>query len=245
MPILELKNISKSFGKHKVLTDISLNIEKGQIIGFIGPSGSGKTTLVKTIIGMEKPDKGTVTVFNTEMPNRKILQTIGYMAQSDALYEDLSARDNLIFFANLFSLSKNEIIDRITYLSKLVGLENELNKKVKNYSGGMKRRLSLALALIQNPNLLILDEPTVGIDPVLRISIWKELVNLKNEGKSIIVTTHVMDEAEKCDHLKLIRDGKIIASGSPLSLKEEFKVSTIEEVFLLSGGEIYENNSLS
>ncbi|MDZ7543284.1 ATP-binding cassette domain-containing protein, partial [Clostridium perfringens] len=157
----------------------------------IGPSGSGKTTLVKTIIGMEKPDKGTVTVFNTEMPNRKILQTIGYMAQSDALYEDLSARDNIIFFANLFSLSKNEIIDRITYLSKLVGLENELNKKVKNYSGGMKRRLSLALALIQNPNLLILDEPTVGIDPVLRISIWKELVNLKNEGKSIIVTTHV------------------------------------------------------
>lgn len=236
MSILNVSNISKTFGTFKVLDNINLTVDQGQIIGLIGPSGSGKTTLVKTIMSMEKPDTGIVTIYNTQMPNRKTLQNIGYMAQSDALYEDLSAKDNLIFFGKLFSVNKKNLEERVLYLAKLVNLQDQLNKKVKNFSGGMKRRLSLAISLIQNPDLLILDEPTVGIDPVLRLDIWKELKSLKNNGKAIIVTTHVMDEAEKCDVLLLIRDGKIIANGSPDELKNKFNVKSIEDVFLLSGG---------
>ena len=235
MTPIVLKNISKAYGKAEVLKDMSLTLKEGEILGLIGPSGSGKTTLVKTIMGMEKPSGGNVEVLNKKMPNLEVLQNLGYMAQSDALYNDLSAKDNLIFFAKLFKISKKEIPARIEYVANLVNLSTELNKKVSAYSGGMKRRLSLAISLIQDPPLLILDEPTVGIDPVLRLSIWEELLDLKAKGKSIIVTTHVMDEAEKCDRLALIRDGKIIAQGSPSDLKSEYKVNTIEEVFLKAG----------
>lgn len=235
MSIVQVKKVSKKYGKSYVLEKIELDVTKGEIVGLIGPSGAGKTTLVKTIIGMEKPDEGSVTVFDTLIPNRKILNKIGYMAQSDALYEELTGKENLIFFAKLFVINKNELIKRINYVAGLVNLNDHLSKKVCNYSGGMKRRLSLAISLVQNPDLLILDEPTVGIDPELRASIWIELKQLKNKGKSIIITTHVMDEAEKCDRLVLIRDGKAITTGTPFELKELFNVNIIEEVFLKIG----------
>lgn len=235
MNAVKINNVSKSFGKVKILNNISIEVIKGEILCLIGPSGAGKTTLVKSIIGMEKVSEGEVEVLGEKMPNRKILQKIGYMAQSDALYEDLSAIDNLKFFASLFSLSK-EIRDKnISYLSQLVNLSDSLNKKVKYFSGGMKRRLSLASALIQDPELLILDEPTVGIDPELRLNIWDELHSLKKNNKAIVVTTHVMDEAERCDRVVLIRDGKITAHGTPTGLKQQFNASTIEEVFLKAG----------
>ncbi|MDB8792037.1 ABC transporter ATP-binding protein [Romboutsia sp. 1001216sp1] len=237
MNIVEVSNISKKISKSIILDNLSLNIKKGEIVGLIGPSGAGKTTFVKAIIGMEKIDSGFIKVFNKPIPNLDVLQNIGYMAQSDALYEDLSAKENLDFFGKIFGLNKSKIKERIDYTSKLVNLENHLSKKVKSFSGGMKRRLSLAISLIQDPALLILDEPTVGIDPRLRFDIWNELYNLKNEGKSIIVTTHVMDEAVKCDRLALIRDGKIIATGTPNNLIKEFEVNTIEEIFLKLGGE--------
>ncbi|WP_343101114.1 ABC transporter ATP-binding protein [Romboutsia sp. MSSM.1001216sp_RTP31141st1_G3_RTP31141_220114] len=237
MNIVEVSNISKEISKSIILDDLSLDIKKGEIVGLIGPSGAGKTTFVKAIIGMEKIDSGFIKVFNKPIPNLDVLQNIGYMAQSDALYEDLSAKENLDFFGKIFGLNKSKIKERIDYTSKLVNLENHLSKKVKSFSGGMKRRLSLAISLIQDPALLILDEPTVGIDPRLRFDIWNELYNLKNEGKSIIVTTHVMDEAVKCDRLALIRDGKIIATGTPNNLIKEFEVNTIEEIFLKLGGE--------
>lgn len=237
MNIVEVSNISKEISKSIILDNLSLDIKKGEIVGLIGPSGAGKTTFVKAIIGMEKIDSGSIKVFNKPIPNLDVLQNIGYMAQSDALYEDLSAKENLDFFGKIFGLNKSKIKERIDYTSKLVNLENHLSKKVKSFSGGMKRRLSLAISLIQDPALLILDEPTVGIDPRLRFDIWNELYNLKNEGKSIIVTTHVMDEAVKCDRLALIRDGKIIATGTPNNLIKEFEVNTIEEIFLKLGGE--------
>jgi ABC-2 type transport system ATP-binding protein len=231
-----INEVSKSFGKRLVLNQINLTVESGEIFGLIGPSGSGKTTLVKIIVGMDPPNQGDVQVLNTAVPNLKLLQRIGYMAQADALYSDLTGEENLAFFASLFKLKKEEQKRRIAYAAHLVNLTGELKKKVQNYSGGMKRRLSLAVALIQDPDILILDEPTVGIDPELRQSIWAELYRLKNEGKTILVTTHVMDEAEKCDRLAMVRDGEIITSGSPAELKNQYGITSLEEVFLKAGG---------
>lgn len=231
-----INQVSKSFGKKVVLNQIDFTIEEGKIYGFIGPSGAGKTTLVKMIVGMDTPDTGTIHVLNEKMPNLGLLQEIGYMAQSDALYTELTGKENLKFFASLYKLNKTEMKERITYTANLVNLTNELNKRVSAYSGGMKRRLSLAIALIQNPKILILDEPTVGIDPELRLSIWKELLRLKNEeGKTIIVTTHVMDEAERCDYVAMVRDGVILTRGTPKELKAQYQVDNLEEVFLKAG----------
>lgn len=232
MDIVKVSNVVKKYSSITILNNINLTVKEGEIIGFIGPSGSGKTTLVKSIIGMEKIDSGRIELLDKKIPNLQVLNHIGYMSQSDALYEELTAKENLEFFCKLFKLSKDKIKERIEYTSKLVNLENDLSKKVSNYSGGMKRRLSLAISLIQDPILLILDEPTVGIDPKLRFSIWNELKNLKSQGKTIIITTHVIDEAEKCDKLVLIREGEIIAAGSVEELKQKFNVNTVEEIFL-------------
>ncbi|MFC4800110.1 ABC transporter ATP-binding protein [Neobacillus sp. GCM10023253] len=235
-PAINVENVSKSFSKKAVLQNVDLSIEKGQLYGLIGPSGAGKTTLVKMIVGMEKADNGEIQVLNTKMPNLAILQEIGYMAQSDALYVELTGEENLKFFASLYKLKKDEQKNRIAYASGLVNLTDDLKKRVSAYSGGMKRRLSLAIALIQDPKILILDEPTVGIDPELKLSIWNELLRLKNaEGKTIIVTTHVMDEAERCDYVAMVRDGRILTSGTPAELKEKYQVERFDEVFLKAG----------
>jgi ABC-2 type transport system ATP-binding protein len=231
-----INEVSKRFGNKSVLNEISLTVESGQIYGLIGPSGSGKTTLVKIIVGMDSPSKADVQVLNTPVPSLPLLQRIGYMAQADALYNDLTGEENLAFFASLFKLKKDVQKERIAYAAELVNLTADLKKKVQNYSGGMKRRLSLAVAVIQDPEVLILDEPTVGIDPELRQSIWAELYRLKNAGKTILVTTHVMDEAEKCDRLAMVRDGEIITSGSPSELKNKYGITSLEEVFLKAGG---------
>lgn len=245
MKIIQVSNVIKKYGKNLVLDNVSLTIEKGEILGLIGPSGAGKSTLVKAIMGVEKITSGEIKVLDKKVPNLDIFKSIGYMAQADALYEDLSGKENLEFFAKLYNMKKKLIKERIEYTSKLVKLENHMNKRVNNYSGGMKRRLSLAAALIQNPDLFILDEPTVGIDPTLRLSIWDEIYKLKSEGKSVIVTTHVMDEALKCDNLALIIEGKIIAIGTPEKLMKDFNVNSIEEVFLKIGSENNENNCIS
>ncbi|WP_449538718.1 ABC transporter ATP-binding protein [Ferdinandcohnia sp. Marseille-Q9671] len=233
---VEINKISKSFGKKIVLNEIDLLIEQGRIYGFIGPSGAGKTTLVKIIVGMDSPDSGAIQVLGKKVPNLELLQDIGYMAQSDALYLELTGEENLAFFASLYRLNRAEKKERIAYTSKLVNLTEDLNKKVSTYSGGMKRRLSLAIALIHNPKLLILDEPTVGIDPELRLNIWNELIRLKKEeGKTIIVTTHVMEEAERCDYIAMVRDGHILTRGTPEELKEAYHARNFDEVFLHAG----------
>lgn len=184
---------------------------------------------------MEQPDDGKVTIFGKEMPNRQVLQRIGFMAQDDALYESLTGRENLKFFAQLFGVKKDQLNERIEYTAGVVNLNQDLDKRVSNYSGGMKRRLSLAISLIQDPDLLVLDEPTVGIDPELRRQIWDELRKYAKDGKSIIITTHVMEDAAECDELLMIRDGHIITHGSPDSLEKKYQVDNLEQVFLKAG----------
>jgi ABC-2 type transport system ATP-binding protein len=235
---ITIRKVSKSFGKKTVLDAIDFSVDKGKIYGFIGPSGAGKTTLIKLIVGMDAPDSGEIRVLDRKVPDLALLQRIGYMAQSDALYAELTGKENLEFFASLFKLGKQKTKERIAYTANLVNLTADLNKKAAAYSGGMKRRLSLAIALIQDPEILILDEPTVGIDPELRFAVWEELLRLKREdGKTIIVTTHVMDEAERCDLIAMIRDGRLIANGTPQELKQKYEADDLDAVFMRAGRE--------
>lgn len=236
MPLaVNVENVSKRFGTQVILDKINLQVNFHQILGLIGPSGAGKTTLVKIIMGMDDPDSGEVTVLGKTMPNRKNLARIGFMAQSDALYERLTARENLTFFAKLFSINSTDIPERINYAAGTVNLVEFLDRQVSNYSGGMKRRLSLAITLLQDPDLLILDEPTVGIDPELRQQIWRELERLKQAGKAIIITTHVMEDAAQCDDLAMIRSGQFIASGTPTELLAQYDSDNLEDVFVKAG----------
>jgi len=238
-----LKNIYKNYGKTEVLHGIDLKIPRGIIYGLLGPSGCGKTTTVKVMTGILKASSGNVTILNNKMPSYDMMNNIGYMAQSDALYETLTAKENLKFFAKIYGLSKAQTEKRINYVMETVNLTKDINKLVREYSGGMKRRLSLAIALLANPKILVLDEPTVGIDPLLRNDIWSEFKLLTEKGITLIVTTHVMDEAEKCNMLAMIRDGNVIASGSPKELIVNSDSCTLEEAFIKYGklGDSYEN----
>ncbi|WP_129045596.1 ABC transporter ATP-binding protein [Companilactobacillus metriopterae] len=235
--IISLTNISKTFGNKKVLDNITFQPQNGKIIGLIGPSGAGKSTIIKVLLGMEIADSGSAKVFGKTMPNRQLLSRIGYMAQSDALYGQLTAQENLEFYAEMLKISKQEQQKQIAKVAKIVDLTESLNIKADDYSGGMKRRLSLAIAMLGDKDLLILDEPTVGIDPALRIKIWKELTAMKNQGKTILVTTHQMDEAELVDEVAILHDGKIIAMDTPDVLKMKYEADSIEQVFLKAEGE--------
>ncbi|WP_270179236.1 ABC transporter ATP-binding protein [Alkalihalobacillus sp. CinArs1] len=229
-------NVTKRFGKKKVLEDVTLTLTNNEIFGLLGPSGSGKTTLVKILCGIDVPTEGHVSVFGKKMPDLELIKRIGYMAQADALYHELTAKENLVFFASISGVKRNKRAERIQQVMKLVDLESDLNTKVETFSGGMKRRLSLAIALLHEPDILVLDEPTVGIDPALRNKIWDTFEILKESGVLIVVTTHVMDEAERCSRLGMVRDGQLIAIGTPDEIKTKTEASTIEQAFLSYGG---------
>ncbi|WP_203651619.1 ABC transporter ATP-binding protein [Secundilactobacillus yichangensis] len=235
--IIDLEHLVKKFGKQTVLKDVNLTVMPRQIVGLIGPSGAGKSTVIKTALGMEVADGGTATVFGQVMPKRKLLSRIGYMAQTDALYESLTGRENLKFFAQMKGIKKAALSESIDHVSRVVDLQDDLDKRVSGYSGGMMRRLSLSIALLGNPELLVLDEPTVGIDPALRRQIWQELDSIRDEGRSILITTHVMDEAELTDKVALLLGGRVIAFDEPAALKAQYQVDSIERVFLKAEGE--------
>lgn len=228
--VLELQQITKSYGGRTVLDAVNLKLPAGELMGLIGPSGSGKSTVIKLALGMAQADAGVAHIFDIQMPDRQALGKIGYMAQSDALYEALSGYDNLKFFAQMRDI--RVVDEEINRVATIVNLTDALDQQVKGYSGGMKRRLSLAIAFLGEPEFLILDEPTVGIDPALRRQIWDELRRQQAQQKTILITTHVMDEAEKVDRVVLLFDGRIIADDSPTALKARYDVSTVEQVFL-------------
>ena len=230
-----MENICYSYGKKSVLNGINMHIDQGSIYGLLGPSGCGKTTIVKIMAGILTATSGKVVVLGEEMPKLSMLSRIGYMAQSDALYLSLSAMENMQFFGALYGMKTKDISSRAFATASLVGLENDLSRPVQSFSGGMKRRLSLAIALLHQPQVLILDEPTVGIDPLLRQKIWQQLRAIADSGVSIVLTTHVMDEAEKCDYLAMLRDGQIIAEDTPSALKRNTNSATIEEAFIYYG----------
>ncbi|ANE47425.1 ABC transporter ATP-binding protein [Paenibacillus swuensis] len=239
--VITVENVSKSYVTTAVLKDININIRSGEIFGLLGPSGSGKTTLVKLLAGIASATTGEVHVLNSKMPDLSIMSQIGYMSQGDALYHDLSARENLEFFGSIYDLRGEVLSRRINNVMSLVDLTAHLNRPVHLFSGGMKRRLSLAITLLHEPEFLILDEPTVGIDPILRKSIWNRLKELCLSGTTLLITTHVMDEAEQCHRVGMIRDGRLLAVGTPEELRNTAQSDTIEEAFIHYGGIRHEN----
>jgi ABC-2 type transport system ATP-binding protein len=229
---VELRGIRKRYGKVAALDGLDLELHSGEVLGLIGPSGSGKTSAARTVVGLLRPDSGTARVFGEPMPSRRTLSRVGYMAQADALFEDLDARSNLAYFAALQGMTRPEASARADGLLTYTDLAADARRPVRGFSGGMRKRLSLAIALVHSPELLVLDEPTVGMDPRLRLRMWERFRELASRGAAVLVTTHVMDEAERCDRLCLISGGRAIAAGTPSGLRESRGVSSLEELFL-------------
>ena len=227
-----LKDVHKRFGKQEVLRGIDLELGEGLITGLLGPSGCGKTTLVSLIVGSLIASSGDITVLGKPAPPRTVRPEMGFMPQSEALYNDLTAQENLRFFGALYRLSSKQLDTAIPHVLGLVHLEDQGKKVVASFSGGMKRRLSLAIALLHSPRLLVLDEPTIGLDPLHRVELWESFHELADAGVTLLITTHVMDEASCCDHIIMLHDGKIIAQGSAQEIIKRAGETTLEEAFL-------------
>lgn len=229
LPAMEVKNLVKRFGPVRAVDGLSLAVRPGEIYGLLGPNGSGKTTLIRLITGLLKPAAGIVTVLGQRMPDKRALAAVGYMTQAGALYEDLTVRENITFFARMCG---GVTRDRVGEMLALVELQDRAGSLVRQLSGGMKQRVSLACALVHRPRLLLLDEPTVGVDPQLRVSFWEYFQRLAGEGAALLVSSHVMDEAARCHRLGLIRQGRLLAEGTPPELLERVGAASLEEAFL-------------
>ena len=213
-----------------------MTVYAGEIYGLLGPNGSGKTTIIKMLSGLLKPNFGSAKIFGNTLPCKSAMNTIGYMPQETAIYLDNTVHENLSFFGRVYGLSKEHLEKREQEMLQFVDLSRWRDALVSTLSGGMKHRLSLACALIHEPTLVFLDEPTVGVDPELRATFWGYFENLVQEGITVIITTHYMDEASHCTRVGLLRQGKLIAEGRPQDLKKSTGTSSLEEVFLALAG---------
>jgi ABC-2 type transport system ATP-binding protein len=224
---VDAENVTVRFGQLKALDGATLRIRSGEVYGLLGPNGAGKTTLIRSLVGLVAPEQGTITVLGRRMPNLDVLSSVGYMTQQAALYPDLSVEENLRFFATI-----NGERDGVRDALEIVGLWERRGSLVSSLSGGMRTRCSLACALVHKPELLLLDEPTVGVDPLLRVQLWDRFQRMAKEGVTILVSSHVMDEAERCDRLGLIRFGRLLAEGTVQELNLRAGVSRLEDAFL-------------
>jgi ABC-2 type transport system ATP-binding protein len=228
---VDVDNVVKSFGSMRALDGVTLRVKTGEVYGLLGPNGAGKTTLIRAIVGLVAPESGTVTVLGSRMPNLDILGSVGYMTQAAALYPDITVEENLRFFAAISGADGN--VDEVL---RVVELEQRRNSVVATLSGGMRQRCSLACALVHRPRLLLLDEPTVGVDPQLRVQFWEHFRQMAAAGTTIVVSSHVMDEAERCQRLGLIRFGKLLAEGTPNEVRASAGTNNLEEAFLKLSG---------
>jgi ABC-2 type transport system ATP-binding protein len=234
-PAVRAAGLVKVFGSIRAVDDVTFDLPPGRIYGLLGPNGSGKTTLIRLLTGMARPTAGTAEVLGTRMPSREALARIGYMTQADGIYPTLTAGENARFFAAAYGVrDRASVLDAL----RLVDLADRLDTVAGTLSGGQRRRLSLACALVHRPPMLFLDEPTVGIDPLLRAEFWAHFRDLAGGGATIVVSSHVMDEADRCDELLFIRSGKVIARGTGAEVRQRAGTHDLEEAFLRLGGSV-------
>jgi ABC-2 type transport system ATP-binding protein len=231
--IVQTFDLSRHFGKIKAVDDLNLSVKKGEIFGFLGPNGAGKTTTIRMLCGILQPTSGMAKVcgFDIVKETELLKSHIGYVSQRFSLYQDLTVYENLYFYTHIYNISKDKAKERIKEMIKLAGLEGRENTIAYYLSGGLKQRLALVCALVHEPELLILDEPTVGVDPITRKEFWDTLRRLASEGKSLIVSTHLLDEAYKCDSLGFMHLGRLLAYGTPTELTKNGKES-LENIFV-------------
>ncbi|MGE4465185.1 ABC transporter ATP-binding protein [Sphaerochaeta sp.] len=246
--VLQVREVMKRFNANLALDGCSLEVEKGEVIGLLGPNGAGKTTCIRSIIGLIPVDEGTITVFGMHQDgrNKEIRKKIGYVTQEITLYEEMSGKDNLAFFASLYGMKKQEIAVRMAEVAAIIGLEGRLADKVKHYSGGMKRRLNIGCALMHSPDLVIMDEPTVGIDPQSRSFILRSVKELAKEGATIIYTSHYIEEVEAvASRIYIMDNGHIIAQGTLAQLVARIQGDHVIEVEVRLGTEEVRTRLLS
>ena len=227
MNAIEAHDVSVTKGKQTILHELNFALQSGTITGLIGPSGSGKTTLLRSIVGVQKYN-GTLTVLGEAAGSRLLRSRLGYVTQSPAVYTDLTVKQNLRYFARVVGTP----FSQVTSLIATVGLREHADQLVGTLSGGQRARVSLAVALLGDPELLILDEPTVGLDPILRNELWDQFASLAQAGKTLIISSHVMDEADRCDNLLLVRDGAVLWNDSREKLLKQTHSDNVGDAFI-------------
>ncbi|OGG96525.1 MAG: hypothetical protein A2527_01135 [Candidatus Lambdaproteobacteria bacterium RIFOXYD2_FULL_50_16] len=230
--MLKIKNITKRYGRHEVVSELNLTIPIGSIFGLLGPNGAGKTTLIRIITGLLEPDSGSISLLGGKPRDLKVRQQLGYLPQEAALYPGLTVKENLQFFGRCYGINGAALETRLAELLTLTELTEQKNQLVEELSGGTARRVLLASALVHRPRFLILDEPTSGVDPLLRRKFWKWLRALSLEGASVLVTTHHLAEAEACEQILFLRHGKALDVGEPKALMKRYHAPDLEAAFL-------------
>lgn len=234
MNIIEVENLTKKFGKFLAVDSISFEVKEGEIFGFVGANGAGKTTAIKMLCGLLVPTSGKATVagFNVFKESEKIKRNMGYMSQKFSLYEDLTVKENIAFYGGIYGLTYSELKQKTNYLIQELGIENERNKLLKSLPLGWKQKLAFLISIIHKPKVVFLDEPTGGVDPITRRQFWDMIYKAANEGITVIVTTHYMDEAEYCNRVSILSGGKIAALDEPEKLKMRFECNNMYDVFV-------------
>ncbi len=241
---IAIEGLTKDYGGVRAVDGLSLSISEAEVFGLLGPNGSGKTTTINCLTGILKPTSGTIRVggFDVQSQGLQARQIMGVSPQETAIYSYLTGKENVELFGRLYSVSKDALKLRVDYVLEKVGLMDDAGRRVGKYSGGMKRRVSIAMALVTDPKIVLLDEPTVGMDPQARRSVWDFVLDLRDKGKTVVLTTHYMEEADElCDEVGIIDRGKLIALGSPGDLKDKYRAKDLEDVFIqLTGRRIRE-----
>jgi ABC-2 type transport system ATP-binding protein len=232
--IISVSNLTKSFGDFTAVNNISFEVAKGEIFGFLGANGAGKTTAMKMLIGISKPSSGEAIVagYNIDNQSEMVKKNIGYMSQKFSLYDDLTIKENITFFGGIYGLSRKQIKEKTAVLITELKLEEVENQLVGALPLGWKQKLSFSVALLHEPKIVFLDEPTGGVDPITRRQFWEMIYAQSNKGTTLFVTTHYMDEAEYCDRVSIMVEGKIEALDSPKNLKKQYNATSMNEVFL-------------
>jgi len=233
--IIEVENLVKKFGNFVANDNLTFNVYKGEIFGFLGANGAGKTTAIRILSGLLEPTSGKISVagFNAYTQRDLIKANIGYMSQKFSLYDDLTVRENIRFFGGIYGLNRKTLKLRIDELLRDLKMEEFKDELISSLPLGWKQRLSFSIAMIHKPVIVFLDEPTGGVDPVTRRSFWEMIHDASNQGITVFVTTHYMDEAEYCDRVTIMVDGRIEALDTPTNMKRSFKANSMDEVFVM------------